>query len=134
MWSRVGGDALDLALLGVTAARNPGRRTRTALAVANVAAVVVPDVSESIRLARKPRTPESGKRIRKAVTIHQPRTAVEAAWLGAVELRRKVEEAGASVSFAEAPGDRGPELAVDWRPRRERLVPVGRLPDRLHGR
>jgi hypothetical protein len=67
VWSRVGGDALDLALLGLTAARNPGRRARTALAIANVAAVAVPDVSESIRLARKPRTRESRKRIRKAV-------------------------------------------------------------------
>jgi hypothetical protein len=114
VWSRVGGDALDLALLGVTAARNPGHRARTAFAAANVAAVAVPDVAESIRLARRRGDEASGKRIRKAVTLCVPRAEAEGAWLGAVELRRKVEEASATVSFTEAPGDRGTELRVEW--------------------
>jgi uncharacterized membrane protein len=50
-----------------------------------------------------------------------------------VELRRKVEEAGASVSFAEAPGDRGRELAVEWvdAPPADDL---GRLAAKLTGR
>jgi hypothetical protein len=112
VWSRVGGDALDLALLGLVAVRN--RRARTAIAIANVLAVAAPDVTESIRLARRRNVAEPGKRIRKAVTLARSRTEVEALWLGAVELRRKIEEADASVSFTDAPGDRGTELAVEW--------------------
>ena len=64
IWSRVGGDALDLALLGVVLARNG--RARTALAIANVMAVAAPDITESIRLARRRNVSEPGKRIRKA--------------------------------------------------------------------
>jgi hypothetical protein len=131
VWSRVGGDALDLTLLGVVAARN--RRVRTAFAIANVATVTVPDVTESIRLARRRNVAEPGKRIRKAVTLAKSRAEVEGAWLGAVELRRKIEEAEASVSFTDAPGDRGTELAVEWldAPPADDL---GRLAAKLSGR
>jgi hypothetical protein len=52
LWSRVAGDGLDLALLGVTAAKK-SNRGRTAFAIANVAAVTVPDLLESLRLGRK---------------------------------------------------------------------------------
>ena len=126
VWSRVGGDALDLGLLGAVALRN--RRARTAFAVANVVAVAAPDVTESLRLSRLRGAPQRGKQIRKAVTLNLPRTEVEAAWLGAVDLRRKIEEAGASVSFADAPGDRGTELAVEFvdKPRADDLGRVAR--------
>jgi uncharacterized membrane protein len=112
--SRVAGDALDLALLGLTAARHPDRIGRTAFAAANVLAVTVPDVLETIHLSKKTGPPQSGKLIRKAVTINRPRQEVEAAWLAAEEIRQKVEEAGASVRFADAPGDRGTELIVEF--------------------
>jgi len=114
LWSRVGGDALDLGLLAATAVRNPDRRLRAALAIANVAAVTAPDIAESLRLSRQQGEPNDGKRIRKAVTIKKDRTDVEAAWLGAADLRRKIEDAKASVRFAKAPGDRGTELAVEY--------------------
>jgi hypothetical protein len=114
VWSRVAGDALDLALLLVTAARNPGRRGRAAFAIANVAAVAVPDVKESLRLSRLQGEPQGAKLIRKGVTIHESRIDVEAAWLGAEQLRRKVGEAGATVTFRNAPGDRGTELVVEY--------------------
>lgn len=110
MWARVAGDTLDLALLGLTAAKN--RRARTALAIANVVAVTVPDVYESRFLSRKEGPPRSAKPVRKAVTIDRPRGDVEAAWQTASELREKVEARGASVTFAAAPGDRGTELVV----------------------
>jgi len=114
LWSRVVGDALDLALLGVVAARNPGRRGRAAFAIANVAAVTVPDVLESLRLTRMQGEPRRAKLVRKAVTIDRARTDVEAAWLGATEVRQKLEQSEARVSFSEAPGDRGTELAVEF--------------------
>jgi len=112
MWSRVAGDALDLALLGATAATH--RRKRTAFAIANVLAVTVPDVYESRFLSSKKGPARAGKLIRKAVSIHRSRDEVEQAWNGASELRRKVEDAGASVRFGDAPGDRGTELVVEF--------------------
>jgi hypothetical protein len=112
LWSRVAGDALDLSLLGVTAAKN--RRARTAFAIANVVAVTVPDVYESRFLSKKQGPPRSAKLIRKAVTINRPRHEVEEAWMAAAEVRQKVDRAGASVRFAEAPGSRGTELIVEF--------------------
>jgi hypothetical protein len=112
VWSRVAGDALDLGLLVLTAGRN--RRARTAFAVANVLAVAIPDLSESVRLSRQRGEPEKGKLVRKAVTMNASRGEVEAAWLGAQELRRKIENVSPSVSFDDAPGDRGTELVIEW--------------------
>jgi hypothetical protein len=111
LWARVAGDGLDLTLLGVTAARN--RTKRTAFAIANVLAVTVPDVYESRHLSRKQGEPRSGMVVRKAVTIKRPREEVERAWASAQELRERVLQADARVSFATAPGDRGTELAVE---------------------
>ena len=113
LWSRVAGDALDLSLLGLAAAGNEGRRGRTAFGIANVLAVAVPDVLESLHLSRKQGEPRSAKLVRKAVTINRSRDDVEQAWVRAAELRRKVEDAGAVVRFDDAPGGRGTELAVE---------------------
>jgi hypothetical protein len=121
LWSRVAGDVLDLSLLTLTAAKN--RRARTAFAIANVLAVTVPDVYESRFLSRKQGPVRSAMRIRKAVTIDRPREEVEQTWNAAEELRGKVEDAGAAVTFAAAPGDRGTELAVEF----EHAPPAGDL-------
>jgi uncharacterized membrane protein len=112
LWSRVAGDALDLTLLGLTAARN--RRLRTVLAIANVAGVMVPDVYESRFLTRRHGPVRDAVTVRKAVTINREQDEVERAWAAAAELRRKVEDNGASVRFAEAPGGRGTELIVEF--------------------
>ncbi len=116
LWSRVAGDAVDLALLAATAARR--RRLRTALPIANVLAVTVADLYESRFLSRKRGPIRASMRIRKGVTIQRPRDEVEAAWVAAAELRHRVDAAGASVVIADAPGDRGTELVVefDYRP------------------
>jgi uncharacterized membrane protein len=114
LWSRVVGDGLDLSLLGLTAVKNPERRGRTMIAIADVLAVTVPDVYESLNLTRKRGEPRRAMLIRKAVTINRPRQEVEAAWEATDDLRRKVEKAGAIVSFDDAPGNRGTELAVEF--------------------
>jgi uncharacterized membrane protein len=114
LWSRVAGDALDLSLLGVVAARNPGRRARTAFAAANVLAVAAPDVFESLHLSRLQGEPRKARLIRKAVTIARPKADVESAWADAHDLRAKVEDAGASVGIVDAPGGRGTELTVEF--------------------
>jgi hypothetical protein len=115
LWARVAGDGLDLSLLGVTAVRNKEHRGRTAFAIANVLAVTVPDVLESVHLSRKDGKPRTGMLVRKAVTINRPRGEVEAAWGAAFgDLRRTLEQAGAQVVFADAPGNRGTEVAVEF--------------------
>ena len=101
----VGGDGLDLSLLLLTAAKN--RRARTAFAIANVVAVAVPDVMGSLDLSRRKGEPREGTLVRKAATINRPREEVEEAWSGAGDLREKVMDAHAQVSFADAPGGPG---------------------------
>jgi hypothetical protein len=113
LWARVAGDAIDLALLASTAART-GRVGRAAIGIGAVAGVAAPDVLESLRLSRKGGSPRSGELVRKAVTIRKPGPDVESAWAGASEARRVVDEAGGSVRFLHAPGDRGTELVVEF--------------------
>jgi uncharacterized membrane protein len=119
--SRVAGDALDLSLLGLVAVKN--RRARTLFAIGNVVAVTVPDVYESRFLLSKSGTAPAVTLIRKSVSIDRPREEVTAAWADEGELRGKLESKGASVTFAEAPGDRGTELVVEF----EDAPPAGDL-------
>jgi hypothetical protein len=112
VWSRVAGDVLDLSLLGVVAVRNPKHRLRTAFAMANVLGVTVPDVFESLHLARKKGEPRSGMLVRKTVTIRKPQSEIEQAIDD--ELRQKVQQHGAVIRYADAPGGRGTEIVVEW--------------------
>lgn len=112
--SRVAGDALDVALLGLVAASNPDKRLRTAFGLMNVLPIAVADVLETKHLAQKRGPKHSGKQVVKSVTINRPRDEVEAAWVAAEEVRHKVDAAHASVRFDLAPGDRGTELIVSW--------------------
>jgi len=112
VWSRVAGDALDLSLLGVVAARNPKRRLRTAFAIVNVLGVAVPDIFESLHLGRKQGEPRSGMLVRKAITIRNPQNEIEQS-IGE-ELRQRVQKHGAVIRYAEAPGGRGTEVVVEW--------------------
>ncbi|HZR96550.1 MAG TPA: hypothetical protein VFA56_12700 [Gaiellaceae bacterium] len=112
LWSRVAGDGLDLAALGLVAARN--RRARTAFAIANVAAVTVPDVKESLHLMQKQGEPRSGKELRKAITINRGREEVERSFEADTGLRGTIAEHGATVRFEAAPGGRGTEVVVEW--------------------
>jgi hypothetical protein len=113
VWSRVGGDALDIVLLTKVLAEGKGRK-RTMFAMVQVAPIVVADIYEARYLSRQQGEPQRGKRIRKVVTIAKTRQEVEEAWTAATELREKVDGQGAQVSFLEAPGDRGTELAVEF--------------------
>jgi len=120
--SRVAGDALDLTLLGLTALRGD-HKLRTAFAIANAVPVAVADFFESKYLVQLQGEPKTGMLVRKTVTIRRTREHVEQAWNDSGELRQKVESAGARVTFADAPGNRGTELAVEF----ERNSPAGDL-------
>jgi uncharacterized membrane protein len=113
MWSRVAGDALDVAAVAFVGVRN--RRARSLGVLASLLPIGVADVNEARYLSQREGEPRSGKRIRKAVTIARPRQQVEEAWVAAEDLRRKVDEQGALVAFEEAPGGRGTELVIEFR-------------------
>lgn len=55
LWSRVAGDAIDLALLGAGASHRRARRNRAALAAAAVAGIAVLDVLTSVQQTRRER-------------------------------------------------------------------------------
>ncbi len=80
VWSRVGGDAVDLVLLGSAFLGRDGANAhgRTAAALAAVAGVTAVDVACAASLER--RQPKSGVRPRAVFTIDRPAEACYAAW------------------------------------------------------
>ena len=86
VWSRVAGDALDLALLGKALSNPDNDRAATLFATANVLAVTALDVMCAKTLSRQPRTVanegiEAGIiRTKKSVTVGKPVAEVYAFW------------------------------------------------------
>jgi uncharacterized membrane protein len=86
LWSRVAGDALDLALLGRTFANPANDRGRTLFATANVLAVAALDVIAARELSAQPRTKVRKKAeqgiilTRRAITVNRPLAEVYAFW------------------------------------------------------
>ena len=86
VWSRVAGDALDLALLGKALANPDNNRGRTLFAVANVLAVTALDIMAAKQLAMQPETvanegaDEGIIRTKRSVTVRRPVAEVYAFW------------------------------------------------------
>jgi len=77
LWTRVAGDALDLALLGMAARNLRGQSGRIGLATAAVAGVAVLDLLSSIQTAERERIeqglpPGSQVHVIKSITINRP--------------------------------------------------------------
>jgi uncharacterized membrane protein len=94
VWSRVAGDALDLALLGATMANPENDRGRTAFATLNVLAVTALDVMAAKQLSRQPETVANAKmdegiiRTKRSITIRRPVAEVYAYWRDFANLPR----------------------------------------------
>ncbi|MFI5229679.1 MAG: SRPBCC family protein [Gemmatimonadales bacterium] len=86
VWSRVGGDALDLALLGGALANPDNDRGRTLFATANVLAVTALDVMAAQTLSKQPETPANDGADRgvihtkRSITVGCPIHEVYAFW------------------------------------------------------
>ena len=86
VWSRVAGDALDLALLGKTFANPENDRGRTTFATLNVLAVTALDVMAARQLSQQPETEANqGKhdgivRTKRSITVNRPVEEVYAFW------------------------------------------------------
>ena len=113
LWSRVGGDALDLASLGAAAADERADRARICIASAAVAGVTALDVLAAFGLgARSGATDEFGAAPQNEVgtTVKAPLESAEAAWLQwcASGLSRLGDNY--AIRFEPAPGARGTEV------------------------
>ena len=85
LWARVGGDALDLALLGSTLGSEGTDRRRAAAGIAAVLGAAALDAYGAVQLGREPAyTPERRRkervRVEHAATINKPIAEVYAFW------------------------------------------------------
>ena len=123
VWSRVGGDVMDLALLGRALRSAEGQRNRLAAATAAVIGVSILDVLAGRSLVResagRPATRRPrGIRIQKAITIDRPLDEVYRFWRNFENLPRFMEhlervrvlDARRSRWVARAPGG----ASVEW--------------------
>lgn len=155
MWTRVGGDALDLATLGYLMSSARANRRRAMLAVGAVAGVTALDVLVARQLHRQAleahpdrrparRRPargwreKAGGRVVEAITVNQAIERVEERWAHIESLpeslrtlsRLQQENAEhATVQFRPAPSGRGTEVRVEIRdtPRNAVGAAMGRL-------
>jgi uncharacterized membrane protein len=139
VWARVGGDVMDLALLGRALWSADGRRNRLTAAAAVVVGLTVLDVLAGRSLARASATRPGarrpqGIRIRKAITIDRPRDEVYRFWRNFENLPRFMQHlervrvldarrsrwtarapAGASVEWTAELIDDQPNELIVWR-------------------
>jgi uncharacterized membrane protein len=117
-WARVGGDLVDIAILGAALAHPARRRDRLAAAIAAVVGITGLDALTATSLVRRA-DPQGGRPldddavgVRRAITIRHPRAGVYAFWRELSNLPRfmthleSVEELGDGRSrwTAQAPG------------------------------
>jgi uncharacterized membrane protein len=82
LWSRVGGDLMDLMILGKALVSPSANRRRVATTTAAVTGVTVLDIRASQELSSSP-TPEDNRisiRVRKSITINRPAEEIYAFW------------------------------------------------------
>lgn len=135
LWSRVGGDLIDLALLGHAWQDKRESAPRLALTIASIAGVTGLDIYAAIRHteAERRRDPEmEGKaagggpmQVKAAVTVRKSRQEVEPAWrsfeadgsLSGWHSAASAEDGSgngaAQLRFVEAPADQGTEVHVE---------------------
>lgn len=134
IWTRVAGDALDLALLGAAVAnRGQGRRGRGAMSAVALAGIAAADLYAALRVSGNGGGRHSNgsphRTLRAAITVRRPPEDVYRAWR---ELHDDVQitddepnsriawqsspgsavEDGGSVEFTPAPDDGGTEVRV----------------------
>ncbi len=92
LWSRVGGDLMDLALLGRALKTEEGDRGRLAAAAAAVAGVTLLDVVASRRVAdASGARPRESQPVTRSLTINRPPDEVYAFWRNFENLPRFME-------------------------------------------
>ena len=106
MWARVAGDVLDLATLAAVMRRDGVESSKIASAMASVAGVMVTDIAAARGLERS-----TNERVSKTFTINRAPEEVAQLWCD----MRMLPDAD-NVRFDSAPGGRGTEVRVHFRP------------------
>ena len=113
LWSRVGGDAVDLASLGAAAGHEAADPGRLCLAAAAVAGVTALDVVAALGLSTPSDAFADGSfdpTYEQAVTVKAPLESVEAAWMAWCASGRSKLRNNYAVRFELAPGARGTQV------------------------
>ena len=125
LWSRVAGDAMDLAFLAAASGAKGADATRLSGAAAAVAGVTMLDIFNSERLSERPAAPsgkartQRGVYVRRAITINRPLEDVYEAWRQVTNFPRwmqhlvSVEDRGDNRSHWVAAGPAGIEVSWD---------------------
>jgi len=125
MWSRVVGDVLDLAMLGVALSNDKNSRGRTLGATLAVLGVTGLDILAARELSHKRDVAEvddvsiGEKTLFRIVTVKAHPANVENDWNEFVWSRGSDESREATVTFRPAPGGRGTEIRAEltWTPK-----------------
>jgi len=110
LWSRVGGDALDLATLARSARGEGPNRTRLALAAIAVVGVAALDLLAARSLSASDAAVDAQETGEQAITVKAPLEAVEAGWEQWCASRYARLASNYVVRFEPAPGARGTEV------------------------
>jgi uncharacterized membrane protein len=120
VWSRVAGDAVDLALLGTSLSDNPASRVRLLAVSAAVAGITTLDVLSAARLSRHEAVQKLALPVHvvRSITINRPPETVYHFWRDLENLPRfmahlesvRKNEDGTSVWRAKAPAG----LSIEW--------------------
>jgi uncharacterized membrane protein len=106
LWARVGGDAMDLVLLGRAWTRPHDSTLRLLAATASIVGVTAIDLLTAMAMTNDPAARRRPTTRTAAVTLGVPIEEVEAAWT-ALSAER---EAPGTVTFRRAPGNAGTEV------------------------
>lgn len=120
-WSRVGGDLLDLAMLGAAARAASGSRSRLAITAATLAGVAALDVYCSRRLGRtsQPNNRHHTLHFNTSITVDRPQDELYRAWHRFEDLPRlmphleSVEQTGNNLWHWTANGPAGSRMEWD---------------------
>jgi uncharacterized membrane protein len=139
LWARVGGDAMDLTLLGLAMGSPQTDRTRAVAATLGVAGIAAMDLVSSLKLGASPSAPGATKtdqtpRVAAAVTVNAPIAEVFALWDGFQHLPLFMQDAATvrvtgerqsrwtvtgpgntSIEWAALITERQPNQLISWR-------------------
>ncbi len=121
LWSRVGGDALDLVSLGAAASDDRTARAPLSLAAMAVLGVTVLDVFVASRTGKTRGTAGRSVSNEQATTVKVPIEDAEAAWVEWCASGRSPLKGDYAVRFELAPGARGTEVHLAGRDSKSEL-------------
>jgi uncharacterized membrane protein len=118
MWTRVAGDALDLAVLGSALTSKENRKMRVAAAAAAVAGVTAMDALCSLKLQKNPAPNIGSIKVKQSITIDKPKEELYRFWRNFEQLPQfmnhliEVKDLGGNRSHWKARGPAG--SVVEW--------------------